>query len=447
MATLNWTGNAAATKQIDTITVADVWATSDTVTLTMNGKDLVVTIGTQTTTAQVATAIMSAWNATSRLDSEGVSDATSNFGGQEFGEFSEAQAHIDDDATSVVIITARTAGVPFTLSVAETTAGSGTATEATAQAATGPHHWNNGDNWTGGSAPASDDVVVFKDNDVSVLYGLPNGSLEVTIQQWQSYTGSIGLPATNRSNAQKPYTEYRQRYVRLDDAGGGSNIAHRFGLGQSGNGSPLINLKHSTVKCSPIVYNTGTPQISGTKALNICCTANTSTLNIIGTNSSVDWGSQDSGTAAFLTVTQAAGDSIGVAGLHTTDAVCTMTGGTMTVGGSGAIATFIVRGGTLRLENQTGNVTTIEIHNTGVVFYASTATIANLLIFAGGTFDARGDSGGFTATGVTWYPTAKFIDPYRRLTIGSAFSLYGDPSPDLQFGTSTADPISVDNAP
>lgn len=430
MATTNWIGNANATKQIDTITVAGTWAAADTVTLTINNKGLVVTIGADTTTAQVAQAIRDAWNATSRLDSEGATDATSNFGGQECGEFAEVTASIDADATSVVLLTANRAGVPFTLSVTEATAGSGTATEATAQAATGPWHWNSADNWSGGSTPVSDDVVVFRDSDVSCLYGLPNSSLEVTFNVYQSFTGSIGLPVVNRQNQSKPYSEYRQRYVRLNDAGTGTDIAHRFGLGQSGAGSPLINLKHTTVKCSPVIFNTGTPQIPGTKALNICCTVNTSTINILA--GSVDFSSQDGGTAAFVGVSQTGGDSQAINGIHTSSAVVNISGGTALISGAGAIGTIGVQGGTLRLENQSGTITTLSVFAGGTVDYASPATITTLGVW--GTFDARSGAGAFTVTNGTLYPGARFFDPFRRMAIGSAFAITFNPSADLLFG-------------
>lgn len=443
MATLTWLGNAAAVRQIDTVTVANTWATSDTATLTINGKDLVVTIGADVTTVQVAAAIRDAWNATSRLDSEGATDATSNFGGQEFGEFAEVTASIDPDATSVVVLTANRAGVPFTLSVTETTAGSGTATEATTQAATGPNHWNNVDNWDTGAVPVSDDTVVFRDSDVSCLYGLPNGTLEVTILQYQSFVGAVGLPPINRTNQAKPYAEYRQRYVRLDDAGSGTNIAHRFGIGQVGGGCPLFNLKHSTVKCSPVVYNTGTPQIPGGKALNICCTAATSTINIVGATSSVDFSSQDGGTAAFLTVVQTGGDSRCIQGIHTTNGTVDMRGGTMLVGGTGAIASMAVGPGMLRLENQTGTISSITCLTGGVVDYASTATITDLYIVSGGTFDARSGAGTYTIGTASLYAGAKFLDPYDRMIIGTNFYLFYEVSSDLLFGTSVNAALSL----
>src|SRR5262245_16257998 len=142
MSTLTWTGNAHAVKQITTLTVSGTWAGNDTYTLTINGKDLILTIGNGTTTAQVAASIKAMWNASTRLDGQADSSNTntSNFGGQEFGEFSEATADIYTATASVVRIIANKAGLPITItgSGSSGTAGDGDVTIATAQAATGP---------------------------------------------------------------------------------------------------------------------------------------------------------------------------------------------------------------------------------------------------------------------------------------------------------------------
>jgi hypothetical protein len=434
-----WIGNAHATKQLDTITIAGTWAANDTVTCTIGGKDLIVTIVNGTTTAQVAASIAAAWNANTRLDGTTIANNTntSNAGGQEFGEFSEATAVVYATSDTIVRIIGTKAGRPFTLSVTEATAGDGTATEATPQAATGPWHWNNVDNWSLGAVPVDDDIVVFKDNDVSVKYGLPNATLEVTIQQWMSYTGDIGLAPTNTDNAGKPYYEYRQRYVRLDDNGGGSDIAHRFGMGQ-GTGSGLINVRHATVKCSPIVYNTGSPRSTGSKALNIACTANTSTINILG--GSVDFSSQDGVTAAFVNVKQSGGDSRSDSGIHTVAAVVTMSGGRMLVGG-GALATAHVRGGLLRFEGQTGTITTLNILKGGTVEYASTATITTVTVKEG-TFDARPDAGTFTCTNAVLYP-GNWFDPYDRITYTNNLMIYSELSSQILLGGSNNNAIVV----
>lgn len=438
MATTYWTGNAHSVKQIDTVTVANTWAAADTVTLTINGKDLVITCGsTTTTTATVATAIKEAWMSSTRLDgSSASSNATSNFGGQEFGEFREVTASVSG---SVVTLIGNEAGKPFTLTVTESTAGSGTATKATSTAATGKHHWDNGDNWTGGSAPANDDTVVFKDSNVSCLYGLPNGSKEVTIQQWMSYTGEVGLPAINVDDASYPYYEYRQRYVRLDDAGTGSDIAHRFGLGKDGLGCALFNLKHSTVKCSPIVYNTAAPLTGrvGTKAINICCTANTSTLNVL--SGSVDASSQDGGTSAFATIIVNGGDSRGVQCLKDSGEL-NIQGGSFLLGGTSDLLIIVVTGGSLRIEGLTPGTYIDHLSILGgSVDYACSADI-NLLSAQKGTFDARSDSGSF-ALGTSSFLRlpCKFLNPYDRIT--GDLNIKDDPSADWQFGVGLAGKI------
>lgn len=426
--------SAAAVKQISTVTIAGDWTGNPTVTLTMNNKAMVITIGANNATTDVAIAIRNAWQANTRLDSESVgNDATSNFGGQEFGEFSEVTATIDKDTPSVVTLTAIKAGVPFTVSVAETASGS--ATLASAQAATGPWHWDNAKNWDSGTVPADNDILVFKDQsgeNVGFKYGLPNGTLEVTINHWMSYTGQLGLPPINGAGP-KAFPEYRQRGIRLDDHGDGTSILHRFGLGKDGTGSPLINVKHSTLECRVVVYKTGSSQVPGGKALNICCTADTSLLNVL--DGSVDCSSQDGGTSAFLEISQAGGDVRAINALKDS-ATMVVKGGTMLAGGSPDTITYVCFGGTLRIENATPatSVSQVSIFGGATVEYASSATIGQ---FAGikGTFDARLDGGAFNIDAGDLYRACKFLDPYHRITAAADFLIHDDPSEDWQFGT------------
>lgn len=435
--TQTWTGNAHDVRQITTITAGGTWLNTETATMTINGKDIVVTlVGDEATTA-VATGLKNAWMASSRLDGTGTPDVTSNVGGQEFGEFSEVTATASG---SVVTLTANEAGIPFVVTVAETSA-TGTLTPATPQAATGKQFWNNADNWDTGAAPVDDDVVVFRYPGLHCRYGLANGSLEVTVNWYHSADGELGLPPINIENPAKPYKEYRQQYLRLDDSGAGTNIAHRIGLGQAGRGSSLINLKHSTVKCSPVIDKTGEPLASrpATYALNICCTANTSTISIL--SGSVDFGSQDGGTSAFVSFNQQDGNSRGINALHTAGAYGEVTGGTMVLGGSGAIATFDIRGGKVRIENQTGTISLLRVYG-GVCDYASTATVSGLLVH-GGTLDARSDVGDFAVTVGSIYLGSKYLDPYSRTVAPNDFQLFVEPSADLQFGANASDGMQI----
>ena len=448
MATKYWVGRAHAVRQITTITVANTWAAADTAVCKINEKELTITCGsTTTTTATVAAAIKEAWMASSGLDgTSSSSNATSNFGGQEFGEFREVTATVSG---SVVTLTANTPGKPFTVTVTETTAGTGTATGSTTQTATGPNHWDNVDNWidsldlTSGStgAPANDDTVDFRNSNISCKYGLPNASKEVTFNVWRSYTGEIGLPFINRDDPSYPYTEYRQRYVRLDDAGTGTSIAHRFGLGNTGDGCRLCNIKHSTLECKPVVYWTGSPLVErqGEKALNLCCTANTSELNIV--NGSVNWSSQDGGTSAFLVVYQTGGDSMGADGLKSGGGIV-MSGGTCVAGGAQSCY-YTCRSGTLRIENQTATISTLSLHPTATAALVSGGITVTTFNSWGGTLDMRDNAGTVTFTNGTLYAPMQYFDPYKRSTYTNDWSVYYNISPDLLFGQTPLQPLKI----
>jgi hypothetical protein len=432
-ATKTWTGNAADVKQIMTLVPGGTWAAGETATLTINGKSVVVTINANNTTANVATALKEAWAASSRLDGTGSTDATSTAGGQEYGEFTEAAAGV---SSSTVTLTAIKAGKPITLSVSETAA-AGTLTLATTQTATGSKFWNNANNWDTGTVPANDDTVVFRGNNRSCLYGLPNESLEVTVITYPDYFGQIGLAAVNIDNPSLPYQEYRQLNVRLDDSGTGTNIKHRFGLGGGTGGSPLVNIRHRGVKCTPVVYTTGSPTIVGGKALNICCTDNTSTINII--SGSVDFGAQNGFSSAFVGVSQSGGDSRGIDAIHTFSAQVAMSGGTMLIGGSGGISQIIASGGALRIENQSGTIGTLTVQG-GTVDYATSNTVTTTNLQSG-TLDLRANAGTVTFTTLDFYG-GNFLDPFRRRNV-TTFNLHFDPSASVQLGATSSTPVTV----
>lgn len=436
MATVTWTGNAAAVKQINTITVANTWATNDTATLTMNGKDLVVTIGADTSTTQVAQAIRDAWNASSRLDSEGTTDATSNFGGQEFGEYSEATASIDPDSLSVVLITANKAGVPFTLTVTESTAGTGTATGATSQTATGAWHWDNGDNWDGGSAPANDDVVIFRDSAVSCKYGLPNASKEVTLYVHQSFTGTIGLPEYNTEQPTKPFKEYRQRYAKFDEAGSGSALTHVFGIGE-GNGSPMINVWFvtSTLTTSANVYNTGTPQSNmGPRALNILIdngVGGGGTLTVL--KGSVYSGEQFGSKPSFATInigyTNAAANDVDLyCRNHNASVTINQSGGTLlfvedtTLGGSANRSLTAYGGRSTWRDIQTGGTMTFVVYDSTIV-YNSTKTLGSCTLGNKGVLDLEKDMRAVTISVLDMFAGASLLDEFARGTYSAGVDL------------------------
>lgn len=148
MATKRWLGKAQAKAQVTTITVGGTWSTSDTPTFTINDKDIVVTVGTDTTTANIATAMKEAFNGDTQT---GTGDHTFSETGDNIPEFDEITATVSG---SVVTLTGDTKGKPFSITATDNSA-SGTFTPSTTTAATGPNHWDDAENWSGGSLPTS----------------------------------------------------------------------------------------------------------------------------------------------------------------------------------------------------------------------------------------------------------------------------------------------------
>lgn len=263
MATRTWLGSAANIRQRDTITIANTWAAADTCTITIANIDFVITIGTLVTTAQVATTIQQALSGTTFTDTTAsCTIAIADTGAQFIPQFSEFTATV---SSSVVTLTSNQsspqglAGKPFTVSVTESTAGDGTATEATATTPTGQFHWNQVDNWSGNTVPVDNDTVVFDDGSVDLRYNLNAAIQPAAVTKLKKYSGAIGLPVTNKDNSAKTYSEYRTpRYLTFDD---------------------------NSVTCT---YNLEVGEGPGSSQLYISSGAGQSIVNVFGAGPSVD---------------------------------------------------------------------------------------------------------------------------------------------------------------
>ena len=431
-ATREYDAEAAPVAQIDSIDLGGTYAAAESISVTIGNSTLTVTLGSDTTTLSViATALKNAINAPT-IDGSLVGAEKRNAAGQLLPEFTDVEAIIDPADATIVLVRSKVAGVPFgtpaggNMTVSEASA-SGTITRASVQAATGPWHWDNATNWSGNTLPVNDDTVVFRDTTKGPKFGLPNGSLEVTVNEYQSFTGPIGLALSNANG----YTEYRQAYVRLDDAGTGTNILHRFGLGP-GSGSTLINLRHTAVKCTPVVYGTGTPTAPA-KALNIVCGESTSTITIL--KGSVHCGTQDSTNQGWAMI------NIGSSGTQATDvdAFVGAPGGSGTLymfGGTvlcHSIANVQQLGGTLRIENTSSGGLAFELFG-GKLIWAGSGTITSLEI-DGGDFDNGQNAQASTVTSTTTRRGA-LRDPFRKLTFTNNVQHFGKLSEfTFDFGT------------
>lgn len=363
MARNEWLGNAQAVKQITTITIANTWATADTVTVTCNGKTVTVTVGAAAATTDVAAALNAALTGAAAVGTE-----TRNTTGNLIAEFTEFVSTVSG---SVVTLTGVTAGVPFTATASESTAGSGTATAATPTAATGPNHADNVANWSVGSLPVdTDDIVIAAP--VSILYGLTAlasiaGKLLIYASFW-SGGATIGLPKIRRLSGSLSYNEYRATFLELDGCTSGSQIGVGGAVGQTPTGSTLLNIDFKTGNVDLTVLRTGTSNDQSRPALClriVPADVADAKLEVLGGDVGVGFFGETNkvlakvgGDAKLITGTgvthgatfEQAGGSVEI---NTATTAITKTGGSLTINGTGAHPIVDNFGGAL-VYNSTG---------------------------------------------------------------------------------------------
>lgn len=396
MATRRWLGRAAATFHKVTITVANTWATGDTGTITINGKNLVLTVGAATATTDVAAALTAMFNGSAAVGTETRSNT-----GDQYPEFAEITAV---QSSSTVILTHDTAGVPFTATVSENTAGSGTLSAATTVTATGPSFWNDANNWDGGAVPVTGDDVFIDNSNVDILYGLSQSSETLsTLSIALSYSGKIGLPKTNAGG----YPEYRADYLAI------SATTVTVGRG-SGVGSGRIKIDFGANATTIEVVNTGFGLETDLEALLIKGTHATNVLEVHAGSVGVAPHGNDSSVLATLrnaggavqtyanctvtTCTVSGGSTI----LNKAPTTLTQKGGTTTILGSGAVTTLAVSAGACNYQSS-GTVTTASIGGLG-----------EALVDCGGDISPR------TFTTTTLDRGGRILDPNQTITFTNA---------------------------
>lgn len=404
MATVRWVGKALAVKQINKIAVGNTWATSDTADVIINGKILRLTVGSAVTTAAIATAIAAMING-----DDLASGATSNQTGDAVAEFKEVEASV---VGSDVYVTAVTAGIPFTLTVDQVTAGSGDLTLSTTQACSGPNFADVAANYSGNAVPSNGDTLILENSSVSILYGLDLSAVTLAaLIVKMNYTGFVGLPKTNASGS---YPEYRPDYLQL------SATAIDFG-GGVGSGTGRFKLNVGTAQMTCNVYGTGSPVETDVEALLIKGTHASNALNVNRGSVGVAIFAGETATLsawkAAYTANKAGDVSLrfGSGVTHTTGV---QTGGTVET--NSAITTVTKSGGTLT--HKAGAITTLT-NNEGPVISLGTGTITNYKGAKGSKLDKSRDLRGQTITNCTLYAGAEISDPGAALTFSNGVIL------------------------
>lgn len=399
-----WRGDAQPIAQVDTIVVGGSWSTGESATITCNGKNVTFTVGATETVAAVVAGLVAAWNAVTDI-----------------GEIMEMVAS-DDNPN--ILITARTAGKTFTITVSKDS-GSGTISVSTTTTNSGPNDVAVAENYVGGSVPSSGDTLILQNSSSSLLYNLD--ALDgVKLVQYQSFTGTIGLPLY-ATYGQLSYREYRDTYLTID---GGSCV---LGLGD-GAGSGRIKIDFGAVTTAAVVYNAGNSIENSIPAILLKGTDADNTLIVM--KGSV-------GTAFFAgEITTFNTISVGYITNQTSDS-------SVQCGGGATLGTIVQNGGSVSIQS---NVTTYTQY-AGKVVIGESATVGTGVFYGtvvdqssgtwttitiNGVYDARQNPYAKTITNALLLgPNSEYHDPFDAVTLSAGLTLVG----------TTPEKVTLDIAP
>jgi trimeric autotransporter adhesin len=383
MSTTRWLGRAKAVAQVETISIGGTVVIGDDFDVTINGKTITFT-ATAGTAANVVAGLVAAMNA---------SDAPTEFAAVTWA-----------DATPDITGTADAEGVPFTVSVA-TDSAAGTIGTTTSTAATGPNHWDNAANWSGGAVPVNGDDVYVDNSAVSILYGLDQAAVTLdSLHVAASFTGggTIGLPKTNASG----YPEYRDDYLAI------SATVVILGAG-SGTGSGRIKLNLGSNQAAIDVRTTGASAEVGLPAVQLLGTHASNTLTVASGSVGVAIGGGEVSTLATVTVSASASVRLGTG--------CTLT--TVTTAGAcemeASATTLTINGGTATVLGAAA-ITTLNI-NAGTCDYQSSGTVGTANV--AGTLDASRDPTSRTFTTTNMKAGGTILDLHDSITFTNGIAL------------------------
>ena len=376
MGTKVWTGDAAAVAQIDwaKITAFDYDTNYEIV---ING--LTVGVGGIDDEATTVKSLVVAIN-TSALP-----------------EFQEIAASAANDT---IILTAKTAGVPFTATSNAGGTGSGTFGAVTnSTPSSGPNDWSTAMNWNGGAVPVNADVVYITRSSSSILYGLAQSAVDLDeLHVTSTFTGRIGLP---RINATGGYIEYRNTGLTIGAAAATID----------GTNAQQINLDLGTDQTAATINGSGKADTTAAPPMLITGTNASNVINVNRGEVGIGFLAEGAATV-FPTVndkyiTNQASEAIVTVGSTASTTTVTQNGGTLLL--ESPVTTLVIHAGVCTLTGGVGGITTITIYDG--ILYHNTAATTTTLIMVGGVTDLRQTTLLREITNASMYAGAEMYNP------------------------------------
>ena len=413
--------------QVDTITISGVWAAADTVTVEVDGAGQLICTVDSASLTDVGNAIVYMLTGTGTLPTGYKVTAT----GAEIGEYQQFSSVELNTATNVVTITGAADGRPFSLTVTETTAGSGTASETTATMPTGPHDFNVAKNWSGGAVPVDGDEIIFDSrmqNDLRYNISQPTITPD-RIEYTRDCTKNVGLEETNTTaNPNYPFYESLTTHLTMGEVG----LSMTVNIGVSG---PEVGAN----RMGWIKLNTNLADVTGTIDQTRTRTNSAAPVSLQGASSSTTWhfnrgdidiAVQEDQTFSVNTVnvgyidSQASDVRLQI-GSGSSNAILfwNQTGGQVTT--QTAIGTSNIDGGTINYRAASG-ATTIQRLRNAVLNWENAGTISNIIAWENAVIDASRDSKSRTLTDFTMNAGSTFLDPRDSVALTDGIEIPGD---------------------
>lgn len=349
----------STTAQVDTFTPATIQV-NDVFTLTATGDDgatdAISFTATDTLAATVSAALVALVNAsTHRL-----------------------WTPITASGSSTVILTAATAGRPFSVA-SSTTDGGGANTQTFTRVATtassSPKDWGLAGNWFTNAVPVDgDNVVIDARATDDLIYSMDQSSVDLTkLDVYMSYVNQLGD------------TTFPLRISATT-----CQIGLPVGDGSSPSGPTFVNLNFGTVNNTTKVYNSRKTGINGLLPVNLKGSHSANVLHVFGGVVGVAT-ARPGDTATYATVKVDGGKCVLSSGVTTT--TVTQTGGELVQ--SCACTTLTQDAGKMET-NGTGAITTVTIN--GTAYLEASGTITTLEIRTSGNVDMTGSNTARTVT-------------------------------------------------
>lgn len=284
MSDCEYTGAAGSRQQIDQIALGGTYVSGEGASATIGRSTLSVTLGANTTLANLRDAFVAAINAEDN-DAALAADEIRSSAGQLLPEFRAVFALPHPADTSKLLVYAKYVDDPFgtpsgnPMTVAESSA-SGTITRSSIQTATGPEDYTNTANWSGASLPTTGDRMLFLRGGCGPTYNLPTGTFQpAAIVIDQSVGVAYPSPYAEANLAERgyligrpdlnieygiPFPDYFQKDLQFNADHSAATLL-TIGRG-NGTGPQLVRLTfngNDTLQFTGVIHNSGAPRVGG----------------------------------------------------------------------------------------------------------------------------------------------------------------------------------------